>query len=106
MAWSALLLAGIFEIIWVLGMKFSDGFTRPLPSIVTIASIALSFVLLAMSLKAVPLGTAYAIWTGIGAAGAAMAGILLFGESANAIRVGCLLLIVIGTLGLRFATPT
>jgi quaternary ammonium compound-resistance protein SugE len=105
MAWTALLLAGLFEILWVLGLKYSQGFTRVWPSIVTVASVPLSFVLLSVSLQSVPLGTAYAIWTGIGAAGAALIGIGLFGEPANAGRVGCLLLIVVGTLGLRFATP-
>ena len=105
MAWSALLLAGLFEILWVLGLKYSDGFTRVWPTVVTVASIPLSFLLLSVSLQSVPLGTAYAVWTGIGAAGVALMGIVLFEEPANVSRVGCLLLIVVGTLGLRFATP-
>jgi quaternary ammonium compound-resistance protein SugE len=105
MAWFALLLAGVLEIIWVLGLKYSQGFTRFWPSVITIAAIVLSFALLGVSLKSVPFGTAYAVWTGIGAAGGALIGILLFGESADAARVGCLLLIVAGTIGLRLVTP-
>ena len=105
MAWFSLLPAGVLEVIWALGLKYSHGFTRFWPSVVTVVSIALSFALLGMSLKSVPFGTAYAIWTGIGAAGAALLGILLFGESADAARVGCLVLIVAGTIGLRLATP-
>ena len=105
MAWSALLLAGLFEILWVLGLKYSQGFTKVWPSVVTLASVPLSFVLLGVSLQSVPLGTAYAVWTGIGAAGAAVLGILLFGEPASAGRVGCVLLIVMGTLGLRLVSP-
>jgi len=105
MAWVALLLAGLLEIAWVLGLKYSAGFTRFWPSVATFVAIALSFGLLGLSLKSVPFGTAYAIWTGIGAAGAAIAGIALFGESADAARIGCLILIVAGTVGLKLATP-
>lgn len=104
-AWLALLLAGAFEIIWALGLKYSHGFTRLGPSLVTLAAIALSFALLSLSLRAVPFGTAYAIWTGIGAIGAAIAGIWLFGEPADLARVCCLALIVIGVIGLRLVTP-
>jgi quaternary ammonium compound-resistance protein SugE len=106
MAWFALLLVGILEIIWALGLKYSDGFTRFWPSVATGVAIVLSFGLLSVSLKTVPFGTAYAVWTGIGAAGAAITGILLFGESAGAARVGCLVLIVAGTIGLKLATPS
>jgi quaternary ammonium compound-resistance protein SugE len=105
MAWFALLLAGFLEIAWALGLKYSADFTRLWPSVATFVAIALSFGLLGLSLKSVPFGTAYAIWTGIGAAGAAIAGIVLFGESADAARVGCLILIVAGTIGLKLATP-
>jgi quaternary ammonium compound-resistance protein SugE len=105
MTWFALLLAGFLEIAWALGLKYSAGFTRLWPSVATFVAIALSFGLLGLSLKSVPFGTAYAIWTGIGAAGAAIAGIVLFGESADAARVGCLILIVAGTIGLKLATP-
>ena len=105
MAWFALLLAGLLEIVWALGLKYSVGFTRFWPSVATFVAIALSFGLLGLSLKSVPFGTAYAIWTGIGAAGAAIAGIMLFGEPASAARIGCLILIVAGTIGLKLATP-
>ena len=105
MAWLALLLAGLLEIAWALGLKYSAGFTRFWPSVATCVAITLSFGLLSLSLKSVPFGTAYAIWTGIGAAGAAIAGMVLFGESADVARIGCLVLIVAGTVGLKLATP-
>ena len=103
MAWFALLLAGFLEIIWALGLKYSDGFTRFWPSVATGVAIVLSFGLLGVSLKSVPFGTAYAVWTGIGAAGAAVIGMTLYGESADPARVACIILIVLGTVGLRFA---
>jgi quaternary ammonium compound-resistance protein SugE len=105
MGWVSLLMAGVLEIVWVLGLKYSDGFTRLWPSLLTLAAIAMSFALLGLSLKSVPFGTAYAVWTGIGAVGAAVAGIMLFGESADSARVACLVLIVAGTVGLRLVTP-
>ena len=105
MGWVSLLMAGVLEIVWVLGLKYSDGFTRLWPSLLTLAAIAMSFALLGWSLKSVPFGTAYAVWTGVGAVGAAVAGIMLFGESANSARVACLVLIVAGTVGLRLVTP-
>jgi quaternary ammonium compound-resistance protein SugE len=105
MAWFTLLMAGVLEIIWALGLKYSHGFTRFWPSVVTVLAIAMSFGLLGLSLRSVPFGTAYAIWTGIGAAGAVIAGIVLFGEPADWVRLGCLILIVAGTLGLRLVTP-
>jgi quaternary ammonium compound-resistance protein SugE len=106
MAWLSLLLAGALEIIWALGLKYSHGFTRFWPSVVTLLSILLSFALLGLSLKSVPFGTAYAIWTGIGAAGAVITGIFLFGESTDFARMCCLGLIVAGTIGLRLVTPS
>ncbi len=105
MAWGFLFLAGLLEIVWALALKYSYGFTRLWPSVATCLAIVLSFGLLGLSLKSVPFGTAYAIWTGIGAAGAATAGILLFGESADLARLGCLFLIVAGIIGLKFVTP-
>jgi len=105
MAWITLVAAGLFEIGWALGLKFSDGFTRPWPSIATVVAMAISIGLLAMSLKAVPLGTAYAIWTGIGAVGTVILGITLFGEPADVARVVCIVLIVMGMVGLRIASP-
>jgi quaternary ammonium compound-resistance protein SugE len=104
-AWALLLLAGVLEVIWTLGLKHSDGFTRLWPTLITIVAIPLSFVLLALALKSVPFGTAYAVWVGIGAAGVAATGIVLFGESADVARIACLCLILIGTIGLKFATP-
>jgi quaternary ammonium compound-resistance protein SugE len=106
MAWTALLLAGACEIIWALGLKYSEGFSRFWPSLIVIVAIALSFAFLSFSLQSIPFGTAYAVWTGIGAAGAVVAGFLLFGESADPARVACLFLIVAGTIGLHLATPT
>ena len=105
MAWLSLLMAGALEVIWALGLKYSEGFTRFWPSALTLAAIAMSFVLLGLSLRSVPFGTAYAVWTGIGAAGAAIAGVFLFGESADLGRVCCLVLIVAGTIGLKLVTP-
>ena len=87
-------------------MKYSDGFTRFWPSVATLVSVGLSFAMLGFSLKSVPFGTAYAIWTGIGAGGAVLMGIFLFGEPADAPRVACLVLIVAGTIGLRLVTRT
>jgi quaternary ammonium compound-resistance protein SugE len=103
MAWLALLTAGSLEIAWILGLKYSEGFTRFWPSVLTFAAIAASFAMLSLSLRSVPFGTAYAVWTGIGAAGAAVIGMTLYGESADPARVACIILIVLGTVGLRFA---
>jgi quaternary ammonium compound-resistance protein SugE len=102
-AWSALLLAGLCEIAWALGLKYSDGFTRLWPSVATLIALAFSFVLLSIALRSVPFGTAYAIWTGIGAAGSIILGITVFGEPTDAFRVLCLSLIVAGMVGLRAA---
>jgi quaternary ammonium compound-resistance protein SugE len=105
MAWALLFLAGLLEIVWVLALKYSHGFTRFWPSLATCLALAFSFGLLGLSLKSVPFGTAYAVWTGIGAAGAIAIGILLFGESADVARLGCLFLIVAGIIGLKLVTP-
>lgn len=105
-AWLCLLLAGALEIVWAVGLKHSDGFTRFWPSLGTVLAIALSFALLAVSLKSVPFGTAYAIWTGIGAAGTVTVGILAFQEPADAARLGCVFMIVAGTIGLKLVTRT
>ena len=90
MAWFYLLIAGLFEVAWAIGLKFTDGFTRLIPSIWTIGSMAISFVFLSLALKTLPVGTAYAVWTGIGAVGVAILGIVLFAEPANALRLGCI----------------
>lgn len=104
-AWILLGLAGLFEIVWAIGLKYADGFTRPWPSAITIGAMAVSMYLLALAARSLPIGTAYAVWTGIGAVGAALLGMMLFGESANAVRLGCIALIVAGIAGLKLATP-
>jgi quaternary ammonium compound-resistance protein SugE len=103
--WVALLCAGLMEIAWALALKYSDGFTRLWPSVSILVALPLSFFFLALSLKSVPFGTAYAIWTGIGAAGAVIVGIVLFEERADILRIACLALIITGMVGLRLATP-
>jgi quaternary ammonium compound-resistance protein SugE len=100
-AWLALFLAGMLEVAWALGLKYSDGFTRLWPSLVTILAIALSFVFMGVSLKSLPFGTAYAVWTGIGAAGTMIIGMAAFGEPTDVFRMTCLVLIVAGTVGLK-----
>jgi quaternary ammonium compound-resistance protein SugE len=105
MAWTALLLAGLAEIAWALSLKFSDGFTRLWPSLGTLGSIAISFALISVALKSIPFGTVYSIWTGIGAVGSVVVGIALFGESADAIRLLCVSLILAGVVGLKLMTP-
>ncbi len=105
-AWLSLFLAGVLEIVWALGLKYSDGFTRLWPTLGTLVAIAFSFALLATSLRSVPFGTAYAVWTGIGATGTVIIGISMFGEPADAARLGCILMIVGGTIGLKLVTPT
>jgi quaternary ammonium compound-resistance protein SugE len=103
-AWLALLIAGLMEMTWPLGLKYSDGFTKLWPTLGTAAAIVLSFVLLGQAIRQIPFGTAYAIWTGIGAAGAMLVGVILFEERADLVRVICLMMIVIGCVGLKFAT--
>jgi quaternary ammonium compound-resistance protein SugE len=105
MAWFVLILAGLLEIGWAVGLKYTAGFTRPVPSVLTVASIVASLGLLGLSLKALPLGTAYAIWTGVGTIGTAVLGIVLFGEEATAARLACIGLIVIGIAGLKLVSP-
>ena len=104
-AWLALFLAGLLEIGWALGLKLSDGFTRPWASVATVAAIVLSFGLISVSLKSLPFGTVYTLWTGIGAAGGMIVGMVVFGESADPLRVCCLVLIITGMIGLKLATP-
>lgn len=101
MAWIYLLIAGIFEIVWALGLKYSDGFSRLGPSAITILGMIISFYLLAVAVKSLPIGTAYAIWTGIGAVGTVLWGIFFLGESVSVTRIIFLLLIVTGILGLK-----
>jgi quaternary ammonium compound-resistance protein SugE len=104
MAWLYLFIAGLFEVAWAIGLKYTEGFTRLLPSIWTVASMVLSIVLLGLALKSLPVGTAYAVWTGIGAVGTAALGIYLFGEPATAARLASIGLIVAGIVGLKLVT--
>jgi quaternary ammonium compound-resistance protein SugE len=104
-AWILLALAGLFEIVWAVGLKYADGFTKPAPSAITITAMIVSMYLLALAARSLPIGTAYAVWTGIGAVGAALLGMMLFGESANLARLGSIALIVAGIAGLRLSSP-
>src|SRR5690349_6391011 len=101
MAWVSLIVAGLFEVCWAIGLKYTNGFTRPLPSVLTIAAIVASMYLLAFATKSLPIGTAYAVWVGIGALGTAIAGIALFGESAAPARVVFLALLLASIVGLK-----
>ena len=103
MHWIALIFAGALEVVWATAMKQSDGFTRIVPSIVTLGTAGTSFWLLAYAMKALPLGTSYAVWTGVGTAGAFVAGVVLFGEQLSALRVVSIIFIVLGLIGLRLA---
>ncbi|MBA1195164.1 quaternary ammonium compound efflux SMR transporter SugE [Pseudomonas entomophila] len=101
MSWIILFFAGLFEVGWAVGLKYTDGFTRPLPTVLTVAAMAVSLGLLGLAVKELPLGTAYAIWTGVGAVGTVIAGILLFGESMALVRLLSVALIVAGLIGLK-----
>ena len=103
MAWTILFVAGLLEVGWAIGLKYTAGFTRLIPSLLTLAAMAVSLGLLGLALKTLPVGTAYAVWTGIGAVGTAALGIYLFSEPATAIRLACIGLIVLGIVGLKFA---
>ena len=103
MAWIILILAGILEIGWAIGLKYTDGFTKLVPTVLTAGSMVASVVLLGIAMRTLPLGTAYAIWTGIGTVGTVIFGIVLFAEPATAVRLGCIALIVTGIAGLKFA---
>lgn len=104
-AWIVLFIAGLCEVGWAVGLKYTEGFSRLWPSVWTLAGMAASVILLAWSLKALPLGTAYAVWTGIGAVGTAILGIYLFEESREAARLASIALIVAGIVGLKLLTP-
>lgn len=104
MAWVYLVIAGFFECAWAVGLKYTDGFSKPLPSLFTVAAMVISVWLLSVAMKTIPVGTAYAIWTGIGAVGVAISGMLLFGESRDLLRIMCLLLIVSGIVGLKLVS--
>ncbi|EGR0580618.1 molecular chaperone [Vibrio cholerae] len=104
MAWLILLLAGICEIAWAIGLKYSEGFSKPLASVATLSALVISFVLLGIALRTLPLGVAYGIWVGIGAVGTGVMGILLFGEAVSLFKLMSLALIVIGIAGLKLAS--
>lgn len=104
MAWFYLLIAGLFEVVWAIGLKYTDGFTRLWPSVITVTAMIVSFFFLSQSLKVLPVGTGYAVWTGIGAVGTAIMGIILFDDPRNLGRVLCILLIVAGIVGLKLTS--
>lgn len=101
MNWLLLVIAGLLEIGWAVGLKYTDGFSRPWPTVATVAAMIVSLMLLGMAMKTLPVGTAYAVWVGVGAVGTALLGMYLFGESANPGRIVSLALIVVGIIGLR-----
>ena len=104
MAWTILFVAGLMEIGWAIGLKYTEGFSRLLPSVLTLACMLASIVLLGLAVKTLPIGTAYAVWTGIGAVGTAILGIILFSDPATALRLACIGLIVAGIVGLKLVT--
>lgn len=104
MTWIILILAGLFEIVWAVGLKYTHGFTRLTPSLVTVGGMLISFWLLAVAMKTLPLGTAYAVWVGIGTVGAFVAGIILFQESLSWLRIASVALIVLGLIGLKLSS--
>lgn len=106
MAWTLLVVAGLFEIGWAIGLKYTEGFTRPLPTVLTLAAMAISVWLLGLAAKTLPIGTAYAVWVGIGAAGTAVLGMVLFREPADWMRLVCLGLILAGVAGLKLVSPS
>jgi quaternary ammonium compound-resistance protein SugE len=105
MAWLLLIVAGICEVVWAIGLKYAEGFTRVWPSVITVAAMLVSIVLLGLAMKSLPVGTSYAVWVGIGAVGTAILGIVLLGESASAGRLASLALILAGIVGLKLAAP-
>ena len=105
MPWALLFIAGLFEVAWAIGLKYTEGFSKPIPTVLTLAALAASFLLLGLAMKSLPVGTAYAVWVGVGAVGTAILGMVLFNEPASAGRILSLGLIVAGIVGLRLATP-
>lgn len=106
MAWWYLIIAGICEVAWAIGLKYAEGFTRVYPSLFTIVTMIISFLLLSLSLKTLPLGTAYTVWTGIGAAGTVLYGLFFLGEPATIMRISCIVLIIIAVIGLKLSSPS
>ena len=105
MAWLVLMVAGLAEVGWAVGLKYTQGFTRPMPTALTVTAMVLSLWLLGLAVRTLPLGTAYAIWTGIGTVGTVVVGIMLFDEPASSVRLLCVALIVSGIVGLKLVTP-
>ena len=105
-AWLLLIAAGLLEVVWAIGLKYTEGFSRLVPRVITIAAMIASVWLLAMALKSIPVGTGYAVWTGIGAVGTAILGIILFNEAATVARIACIGLIVTGIFGLKLASSS
>ncbi|MFA9461251.1 quaternary ammonium compound efflux SMR transporter SugE [Thiohalorhabdus sp. Cl-TMA] len=105
MAWWTLFIAGLFEVAWAIGLKYTDGFTRLVPSVATLAAMVVSVLLLGMAVKNLPVGTAYAVWTGIGAAGTVALGIVLFNEPSDLPRILCIMAIITGIIGLKVVSP-
>ena len=105
MAWLILFIAGLFEVAWAIGLKYSDGFTKPFVSTLTVAAMAISVILLGLAMKSLPVGTAYSVWVGIGAIGTVILGIWLFDEPAGFFRLASVGLIIAGVVGLKLATP-
>lgn len=103
MSWIILVIAGLLEVVWAIGLKYTHGFTRLTPSVITVTAMIVSIVLLSWAMRSLPVGTAYAVWTGIGAVGVAITGILLLGESASLARIASLALIVCGIIGLKLS---
>jgi len=103
LAWILLTLAGLFEIGWAIGLKYTEGFTRPMPTVLTIVAMVISVVLLGLAVRTLPVGTAYAVWTGIATVGTVILGMVLFAEPATALRLGCIAMIVGGIIGLKVA---
>ena len=103
MSWIILIIAGLFEVAWAIGLKYTDGFSRPLPTALTVGAMLVSLGLLGLAMKELPLGTAYAIWTGVGAVGTVIAGIILFGEAVTLIRLGSVALIICGLIELKLS---
>ncbi len=106
MNWIILIIAGLFEVGWALGLKYSDGFTKLWPSVATVAAIVISLCLLGIAMKTLPTGTAYAVWTGIGMIGTVIGGIILMGDPVNTLRIVSLVMIMAGIVGLKIATPS
>jgi quaternary ammonium compound-resistance protein SugE len=104
MSWILIVIAGLLEIVWAVGLSYTNGFTRLVPSLVTAAGLVTSMALLALALRSLPVGTGYAVWVGIGAVGTAVVGIVSLGEPVNAVRIACLALIVAGIIGLKLST--